>query len=139
MNVLEVCARATPPRVAAARNTRTPIRLAVALTMGSIGERRARLRQKHHTSRQAVTRSGRTPPGACALFASLLSPICPDRWVGPRPTDNVNGVTSPLACIFEGCPAGTRAIHDSSVCDPRPVGSHLLLTTYTCQPDIIVE
>jgi hypothetical protein len=81
----------------------------------------------------------------CEVFANhtrdpiTFAPICPDRWVGQRPTVNVNGVTSPLACTFEGCPAGTRAIHDTSICDPCPVGSHLLLTTYTCQPDIIVE
>ena len=65
--------------------------------------------------------------------------ICPDRWVGTRPTVNVNGVTSPLACTFETCPAGTRARPDVSVCDPCPVGRHLDLTTYTCEPDIIVE
>ena len=35
--------------------------------------------------------------------------ICPEQWVGPRPTFNAGGMMGPLQCTFEGCPAGTTA------------------------------
>jgi hypothetical protein len=51
---------------------------------------------------------------------------CPERWVGDRPMFSLDGgmTTQTLACVFDGCPAGTTINNATRTCDPPCPANH---------------
>jgi len=67
------------------------------------------------------------------------APICPEEWVGQRPTLTINGTTSTLTCTFDGCPAGTTPNTTTGVCDPPcPPGEQFNGFLLRCERVIII-
>ena len=66
--------------------------------------------------------------------------ICPEQWVGPRPTFNAGGMMGPLQCTFEGCPAGNDGEQlDSRVRSELPTGPEVQLVRSRLRDDPLLS
>jgi hypothetical protein len=74
------------------------------------------------------------------LDAAGGNPICPEQWVGPRPSFSNAGVATPLSCQFDGpCPMGQTLNPATRSCDPPcPVDDRFDPVQLKCVPNNII-